>query len=106
MNYHGLVKRLELPAGWKAPAELEYDDIRATAITRAHLHDDVHGINTSIELIQRTRGGRWPTEPVSDDFNFVDLVWHECEFRDGGSFTYAVYDSCGQYLGCCYLSPM
>jgi len=106
MNYHGLVKRLELPAGWKAPAELEYDDIRAIAITRAHLHDDVHGINTSIELIQRTRGGRWPTEPVSDDFNFVDLVWHECEFRDGGSFTYAVYDSCGQYLGCCYLYPM
>jgi hypothetical protein len=106
MNYHGLVKRLELPAGWKAPAELEYDDIRATAITRAHLHDDVHGINASIELIQRTRGGRWPTEPVSDDFNFVDLVWHECEFRDGGSFTYAVYDSFGQYLGCCYLYPM
>ena len=106
MNYHGLVKRLELPAGWKAPAELEYDDIRATAITRAHLHDDVQGINASIGLIQRTRGGRWPAQPVSDDFNFVDLVWHECEFRDGGSFTYAVYDSRGHYLGCCYLYPM
>ena len=106
MNYQGLVKRLNLPAGWKAPAELEYDDIRATAISRAHNHDDVQGINASIELIQRTRGGPWPTEPVTEDFNYVDEVWHECEFRDGNSFTYVVYDSHGHYLGCCYLYPM
>ena len=26
--------------------------------------------------------------------------------REGGSFTYAVYDSRGRYLGCCYLYPM
>ena len=106
MNYHGLVKRLDLPAGWLPPAELEYDDIRAAAISRAHLHDDVQGINASIELIGRTRGGAWPTEPVSADFNYVDLVWHECEFREGDSFTYAVYDACGHYLGCCYLYPV
>jgi hypothetical protein len=106
MNYHGLVKRLDLPAGWMPPAELEYDDIRARAISRADNDDDVRGINASIELIRRTRGGRWPTEPVSADFNYVDEVWHECEFREGDSFTYAVYDSRGQYLGCCYLYPM
>jgi len=105
MNYRGLVKRLDPPAGWMPPAELAYDDIRAQAISRADLHDDVRGINASIALIQRTRGGRWPAEPVSDDYNFVDLVWHECEFREGDSFTYAVYDSRG-YLGCCYLYPM
>ena len=35
MNYHGLVKRLDLPAGWLPPAELEYDDIRAAAISGA-----------------------------------------------------------------------
>jgi hypothetical protein len=46
------------------------------------------------------------TEPVTEDFNFVDLVWHECEFRDGSSFTYAVYDKRDRYLGCCYLYPM
>jgi hypothetical protein len=105
-SYHGLVKRLDLPAGWMPPAGLEYDDIRARAISRADLHDDVRGINASIGLIRRTRGGRWPAAPVSDDFNFVDLVWHECEFREGDSFTYAVYDSGGHYLGCCYLYPM
>jgi hypothetical protein len=106
MNHHGLVKPLDLPASWTAPTELEYDDVRAAAITRAHLRDDVAGINASIELIRRTRGGGWPAEPVSEDFNYVDLVWHECEFRDGGSFTYAVYDTSGRYLGCCYLYPM
>jgi hypothetical protein len=106
MDYHGLVKRLSLPAGWVPPGQLDYDDIRATAISRAHLHDDVRGINASIELIRRTRGGSWPAGPVSADFNYVDLVWHECEFREGSSFTYAVYDSQDQYLGCCYLYPV
>lgn len=106
MDYRGLVKRLTVPPGWAAPVELSYDDIRASALTRHHLRDDVRGINASIDLIRRTRGGGWPTEPVTEDFNYVDLVWHECEFREGDSFSYAVYDATGQYLGCCYLYPM
>jgi hypothetical protein len=106
VDYQGLIKRLNLPIGWVAPTELSYDDIRANAITRDHLHDDVRGINASLELIRRTRGGRWPAEPVTEDFNYVDLVWHECEFREGDSFTYAVYEAAGKYLGCCYLYPM
>ncbi|GAA0896947.1 GNAT family N-acetyltransferase [Virgisporangium aurantiacum] len=106
MDYRGLVKRLDLPTGWSAPTELTYHDIRAHALTRDHLDDDVRGINASIDLIRRTRGGRWPTGPVTAEFNYVDAVWHECEFRDGGSFTYAVYTAGGQYLGCCYLYPM
>lgn len=66
----------------------------------------MRGINASMELIRRTRGGPWPAEPVSADYNYIDLVWHECEFREGDSFTYAVYDSSPQYLGCCYFYPM
>jgi len=66
----------------------------------------VRGINASLELITRTRGGTWPTEPTTGAVNFVDLVWHELEFRDGYSFTYAVYDTSGSYLGCCYLYPL
>ena len=66
----------------------------------------MRGINASLELIARSRGGGWPTEPVTEADNFVDLVWHELEFRDGYSFTYAVYDTGGAYLGCCYLYPL
>jgi hypothetical protein len=106
MDYRGLIKSLDLPPGYTAPAELAYEDIRARAISRADLTEDVNGINASLEIIPRTRGGNWPTEPVTEEFNYVDLVWHECEFRDGYSFTYAVYDADGGYLGCCYLYPV
>jgi hypothetical protein len=106
MDYKGFIKSLDLPAGFTPPTELAYEDIRARAISRADLDDDVLGINASLEIIRRTRGGGWPTEAVSADFNYVDLVWHELEFREGFSFTYAVYDSDARYLGCCYLSPM
>ncbi|MQA95411.1 MAG: GNAT family N-acetyltransferase [Streptosporangiales bacterium] len=105
MTYAGLVKRLRTPPDWSAPTVLNYEGIRAEAISRDHLEDDVRGINSSIELIRRTRGGKWPTGPVTEDFNYVDLVWHECEFRDHESFTYAVYAG-DQYLGCCYLYPL
>ena len=73
---------------------------------RDDLDDDVRGINASLELIRRTRGGGWPEGPVRADFNFVDLVWHECEFREGFSFSYVLRDAGGRYLGCAYLYPM
>ena len=91
---------------FEAPVELEHDDIIARALTRADLDDDVRGINVSLELIRRTRGGGWPTEAVSPEFNFVDLVWHEQEFREHTSFAYSVWDRSGSYLGCAYLYPM
>ena len=106
MDHSGLIKRLVLPPGYRAPTELAHDDIRARALSRADLHDDVRGINASLDLIRRTRGGAWPSGPVSEEYDYVDLVWHEAEFRDGKSFSYAVYDSEGRYLGCCYLYPM
>ena len=106
MDYSGLVKSLQLPPGYAAPTDLAYEDIRARVLGRMDLHDDVRGINAGIELIQRTRGGGWPTGPVTAEYNFVDLVWHEAEFREGASFTYVVYDTEGSYLGCCYLYPL
>jgi RimJ/RimL family protein N-acetyltransferase len=106
MDYASLIKKLALPPGYTAPTRLAYEDLVARAISRADLDDDVRGINASIELIQRTRGGGWPTEPVTEELNFVDLVWHELEFREGSSFAYAVYDTGGGYLGCCYLYPI
>lgn len=95
MNYRGLIKRLDLPAGFVAPARLRYEDLRADAITRADLADDVAGINRSLDLIGRTRGGGWPTGPVTDADNYVDLFWHELEFRECALFTCAVRTSTG-----------
>lgn len=106
MDYARFVKKLELPAGVTPPAELEHGDIVMRALSRDQLHDDVQGINASLALIRRTRGGDWPTEPVTEEVDFVDLVWHELEWRDGYSYSYAVYDTAGAYLGCAYLYPM
>jgi hypothetical protein len=105
-DYRDFIRKLRLPPGFAAPTRLAYEDLVATALTRDDLEDDVRGINESLDLIQRTRGGGWPTEPVTEDFNFVDLVWHEQEFREGTSFSYVVRDADGGYLGCCYLYPM
>jgi len=106
MDYKNFIKSLELPAGYMAPATLSYEDINARAISRADLVADVTGINSSIDIIGRTRGGGWPIGPVSEEFNYVDLVWHELEFRENYSYAYAVYDLAGRYLGCCYFYPM
>ena len=106
MDYAQFIKKLAVPNGFAAPAKLVYDDLVATAITRDDLGDDVRGINASLALIQTTRGGGWPTEAVTEEQNYVDLVWHELEFREAASFTYVVRDAVGRYLGCCYLYPM
>jgi len=106
MEYAHLMKKLQLPSGFTPPTRLAYEDIVITALTRADLEDDVAGINASVALINETRGGKWPTEPVTREYNYVDLVWHELEFRDGTSFAYVVRDEHGGYVGCCYLYPM
>jgi hypothetical protein len=106
MDYAQFIKKLAVPDGFVVPTLLVCGDLMATAITRADLGDDVRGINASLSLIRRTRGGGWPTEPVTEEHNYVDLVWHELEFREDYSYTYVVRDAGGRYLGCCYLYPM
>jgi hypothetical protein len=106
MDYTQLIKRIALPAGFVAPVTLAFEDIVATALGREHLHEDVAGINASLESIARTRGGGWPTGPVTAEYNFIDLVWHECELREGRSFSYAVHSAEREYLGCCYFYPL
>ena len=105
MDYTGLIKSLDLPPGFTPPRELTYEDIRASTLTRDDLDDDVRGINASLELIRRTRGG-WPDAAVTAEDDYVDLVWHELEFREGYSFSYVLRRDDGRYLGCAYLYPM
>ena len=106
MEYAQFVKKLGLPSDFTPPRRLTYDDVVATALSRADLADDVRGINAGIEHINTTRGGGWPTAAVSEEQNYVDLVWHELEFREGTSFAYVVRRADGTYLGCCYLYPL
>jgi hypothetical protein len=99
-------RNLVLPADFDPPERLTYEDIVATVLGRDDLDDDIEGINSSLDLIRRTRGGDWPEEAVTAEFNYVDLVWHECEFRERFSYSYVLRDTDGGYLGCAYLYPM
>lgn len=102
MNYAGYIKKFN----FQAPHDLEYEDLRAKPLTRKDLKADMDGVNSSLELIRKTRGGSWPAEPVTEDFDLLDLAWHEVEFRDGLSFVYVAYNETGDYIGCFYLYPM
>jgi hypothetical protein len=106
MDLHVMVKKLQLPEGFGAPKELKHDDLVARPLSRADLKADLDGVNSSIEIIQKTRGGSWPSEALSAEFDFLDLAWHEREFRESTSFAYVVTDIAGTYIGCFYLYPM
>src|SRR3954464_13446671 len=106
MEYAHLIKKLQLPPGFTPPTRLAYEDIVITALSRADLEDDVAGITAPMALMNEPRGGNWPTEPVTQEHNYVDLVWHELEFREGTSFAYVVRYEHGGYAGCCDLYPM
>ena len=43
---------------------------------------------------------------LDKEFDFLDLAWHEREFREASSFAYVIYDNRGRYLGAFYLYPM
>lgn len=87
------------------PLSLVYEDLSASPLTREHLQADLHAVNSSKDIIRQTRGGSWPETDLEEDFNFLDLAWHEREFRDGDSFAYVVYKG-DEYVGCFYLYPM
>ncbi|HEY8525024.1 MAG TPA: hypothetical protein VIL48_08685 [Acidimicrobiales bacterium] len=106
MDLRGFVKRLVVPPGFEIPRELAHGDLRARPLSRADLDDDLAAINTSVDVIRRTRGGDWPEGPVTEEYDYLDLVWHECEFRDHGSFAYVLRDPGSAYLGCFYLYPL
>jgi hypothetical protein len=67
MNYAQFVKKLQLPDHFSPPSRMTHEGLVATAITRFDLDDDVRGINSSIDLIRKTRGGSWPTGTVTAD---------------------------------------
>lgn len=106
MDYSRYIKRLQFPADFAVPTSLTYEDLQARPLKRTDLHDDMEGVNSSLEIIRQTRGGSWPAEPVTEEFDLLDLAWHEREFRDGDSFAYVIYNSAGRYIGCFYLYPM
>lgn len=106
MNLGDYIQKLKLPDGFSAPTELAFEDIIAKPLTRKDLKADLDGVNSSVEIIRQTRGGSWPEAQITEEFDLLDLAWHEREFRDAESFAYVIYDKSQKYIGCFYLYPM
>jgi hypothetical protein len=106
MDYKQFIKKVSLPEGVTAPAELTFEDLAARPLSQADLKDDLQAVNSSIEVIQSTRGGAGLKEQLSEEFDLLDLAWHEREFRESNSFAYVVYNTSGRYIGCFYLYPL
>ena len=106
MDYRQFNKKLSLPKDFQPPLKLEFEDLVATPLSLKDLEEDLEAVNSSIEIIQKTRGGGWPDGYLTKEFNFLDLAWHEREFRDNDSFAYVIYDKNNKYIGCFYLYPM
>lgn len=64
---------------------------------------DYEAVMSSIDIIQKTRGGNWPTKDLTLEDNKIDLAWHQREFEFKNSFAYCVWDlEEKEYLGCVY----
>ena len=92
MDFAPYTKKLRLPEGFTPPSRLVHDDIVATPLTCVDLAEDLHAIRTSVELIRRTRGGKWPPDELSEAEDVDDLVWHEVEWAARLSYAYVVRD--------------
>jgi hypothetical protein len=106
MSYTKLAKQFNFPDDFSPPTKMTHKDLEARPLTRQDLKDDLEAVNSSIDIIQKTRGGSWPQEQLTEDFDFLDLAWHEREFRDRTSLAYVVYSDKGHYIGCFYLYPI
>ncbi|KAK8086790.1 hypothetical protein PG994_001764 [Apiospora phragmitis] len=110
MDYRDFIKRLVVPADFQPPTRLQHETLVATPLRREHVREDLAAVNASRDIIHQTRGGSWPEEELTEEFNRLDMAWHEREFRDRDSFAYVVHDvaqdGSGAYVGCFYLYPM
>lgn len=106
MDYSQFIKKFNIPTDYKAPEKLSFEDLVARPLTKNDLEDDLTAVNSSVEIIRKTRGGSWPKGSLDKEFDFEDLAWHQREFRDSNSFAYVVYGTGGTYVGCFYLYPL
>ena len=106
VSYAGLSKLLVVPDGFEAPRVLTHGDLTARPLSRECLADDVRAINADRELINATRGGGWPDGPTSEEDDYIDLVWHEGEWKENKSFSYVLETPTLGYVGCAYLYPL
>ncbi len=88
------------------PEKLETPDFVIRKLTFDDAVLDYEAVMSSINIIQKTRGGDWPTKELTFKDDQIDLAWHQREFEHRTSFAYTVMSKDEkECLGCLYIYP-
>lgn len=94
-----------VPANFEPPF-LEKETYRARKLTARDTKLDFKAVMSSIDIIHKTRGGKWPTEDLTLEEDRIDLSWHQREFEFKTSFAFTVMNKDEtECLGCIYFYP-
>ena len=75
MIYSQFTKKFQLPDGFVAPNSLVFENLVAIPLNRKDVEADMEAVNSSLEVIRETRGGSWPAEALTEEFNFLDQLF-------------------------------
>jgi RimJ/RimL family protein N-acetyltransferase len=99
-------QKLFVPTSFHPPLEVHIGQYLLRPLTEKHAKIDRDAVNSSIDLIRRTRGGTWPAEAISLEDDTADLIAHRQEFEQRSSFAYTVVDQDeSECVGCVYIYP-
>jgi len=88
------------------PPLLEGEGYIARKLTARDVDLDYDAVMSSIDIIHKTRGGKWPTSDLTKEDDLIDLSWHQREFEFKSSFAYTVMNKEEtKCLGCIYFYP-
>ncbi len=94
-----------VPNDFKAP-ELKTDKYIARKLCARDVYLDYFAVMNSIDIIHKTRGGKWPTSDLNIEDDLIDLSWHQREFEFKSSFAFTVMNLTEtECLGCIYFYP-
>jgi RimJ/RimL family protein N-acetyltransferase len=95
-----------VPDTFTVPEKLEHPKFLLRKLCMRDAYLDYLAVMTSIDVIQKTRGGRWPSPDLSFEDDLIDLAWHQREFERRSSFAYTVMNPDEtECLGCVYFFP-
>ncbi len=94
---------MNLPPTFQIPDNIKTSDFLFRKLTARDVYLDYIAVMSSIDIINKTRGGSWPTKDLTFEDDLIDLGWHQREFENGSSFAYTVFNPDNtKCLGCFY----
>src|SRR3990167_11564600 len=92
-----------VPKDFKVPEKLKQTDFLIRKLCARDVYVDYLAVMSSIDVIQKTRGGSWPTKDLTFEDDLIDLGWHQREFENKSTFAYTVFTpDNSKCLGCFY----